>query len=60
MVGPEYPGEEAIKKIIIAGSASEEMSTWISERVSMTFIKLQNLKIYLFRSSKLTGSQRTE
>ena len=45
MVGPEYPGEEAIKKIIIAGSASEEMSTWISERVSMTFIKTQNLKI---------------
>ena len=26
MVGPEYPGEEAIKKISVAGSASEEMS----------------------------------
>ena len=26
MVGPEYPGEEAIKEIIVAGSAVEEIS----------------------------------
>ena len=44
MVGPEYPGEEALKKIILAGSAAELMYAWIGERVSMIFIKTQNIK----------------
>ena len=57
MVGPEYLGEEAINKIIIAGSAAEEMSAWIGERVSMIFIKTQNLKILFFRNGKQKDTQ---